>query len=102
MSRRVLLQPTVDLPDETPIDRVRFTWQMRRALIGAGLTTVRAVREAPDETLQKLCHSSADFIRATLGATMSFHGARARLSSDPVARHRNLNLHGIKSPGRFG
>jgi hypothetical protein len=52
----------------TPIEQVRFTWAMRRELIAAGLTTVGAVREAPDEALLglKITAGLASYIRETL------------------------------------
>ncbi len=65
----MLLHPTSKLPNDTPIKQVRFTWEMRRALIDAGLTTVGAVREAADETLLglKMTRGLADHIRSSLG-----------------------------------
>ena len=66
--RRLTLHPTPELPDDTPIEKVRFTWAMRRELIAAGLTTVGAVREASDESLQslKITAGLAAYIRETL------------------------------------
>lgn len=65
----MLLDPTRELPNDTPIKQVRFTWTMRRALIDAGLTTVGAVRAAPDEVLLglKITGGLAAHIRSTLG-----------------------------------
>jgi hypothetical protein len=66
--RRLMLHPTPELPDDTPIEQVRFTWAMRRELIAARLTTVGAVREASDESLQslKITAGLAAYIRETL------------------------------------
>jgi hypothetical protein len=67
--RRMLLHPTSELPDDTPVEQVRLPWNIRRALNGAGLVTVGNVRKAANETLLalKLNCGVVDYIRATLG-----------------------------------
>ena len=67
--RRLVLHPTPELPDDTPVQEVRLPWGMRRQLLLAGLITVGDVREAANETLLELKLNSGvvDFIRATLG-----------------------------------
>ena len=66
--RRLMLHPTPELPDDTPVEQVRFTWAMRRELIAAGLTTIGAVREASDESRQglKITAGLAAYIRELL------------------------------------
>jgi DNA-directed RNA polymerase alpha subunit len=47
----VFLYPTPELSDDTPIEDVRFSARIRRALIAAGIMTVGEIREASDKTL---------------------------------------------------
>jgi hypothetical protein len=67
--RKLRHHPSPELPRDTPVEQVRFTWEMRRALTAAGLTTVGAVRDAADETLLglKMTRGLAAYIRETLG-----------------------------------
>ena len=51
MSERHMVDPTPVLPDETPIDRVRFPTRIHNVLAAAGLKTVGEVRETTDATL---------------------------------------------------
>jgi DNA-directed RNA polymerase alpha subunit len=46
-----LLDPTPELPDDTPLERVRFASRIQNVLSAAGLRTVGDVREVSDETL---------------------------------------------------
>jgi DNA-directed RNA polymerase alpha subunit len=46
-----MLNPTPELPDDTPIDQVEFSPRVRDVLVAAGLKTVDEVRETADETL---------------------------------------------------
>lgn len=43
--------PTPELPDDTPIENIRFATRLRNALAVEGLKTVGEVRETADETL---------------------------------------------------
>jgi DNA-directed RNA polymerase alpha subunit len=64
------LEPTPELPDDTPIDRVRFATRIRNVLNAAGIKTVGEVRETPDEVLlsfQDLGKASVAHHRETLG-----------------------------------
>jgi DNA-directed RNA polymerase alpha subunit len=45
------LDPTPELADDTPIERVRFPTRIRNVLDAAGLKTVGEVREISDDTL---------------------------------------------------
>jgi hypothetical protein len=45
MSERHLVDPTPELPDDTPIDRVRLPTRIHNVLAAAGLKTVGEVRE---------------------------------------------------------
>jgi hypothetical protein len=51
MSEPKLLDPTPELPDDTPISGVEFPARIRNVLAAAGLETVGEVREISDETL---------------------------------------------------
>jgi DNA-directed RNA polymerase alpha subunit len=80
MSERHLVDPTPELPDDTPIDRVQFPTRIRNVLASAGLTTVGEVRETADETLlsfQDLGPSSVKRLREALGLP-SCDGVRPR------------------------
>ena len=62
--------PTPELPDDTPIERVRFPTRIRNVLDVAGLRTVGDVREISDDTLlsfQDIGKGSVAYLRETLG-----------------------------------
>jgi DNA-directed RNA polymerase alpha subunit len=64
------LNPTPELPDDTPIDRIEFSTRVRKALIAAGLRTIGEIRETPNEillNLQDLGPNSVSYLRKTLG-----------------------------------
>jgi DNA-directed RNA polymerase alpha subunit len=64
------LYPTPEIPDDTPIDNVRFSTRIRNALRVSGWTTIGEVREASDATLlslQDLGQGSLTYLRETLG-----------------------------------
>jgi DNA-directed RNA polymerase alpha subunit len=64
------LDPTPELPDDTPIERVRFPTRIRNVLDAAGLRTVGDVREISDDTLlsfQDFGKGSVALLRDTLG-----------------------------------
>jgi DNA-directed RNA polymerase alpha subunit len=70
MSERHMLDPTAELPDDTPIDRVRFPARIQNVLVAAGLKTVGEVRETSDEALlsfQDFGKGSVAHLRETLG-----------------------------------
>jgi hypothetical protein len=48
------LEPTPELPDDTPTREVRFPTPIKSALFAAGLKTVGQVREMSDEALLSL------------------------------------------------
>jgi DNA-directed RNA polymerase alpha subunit len=65
-----MLYPAPELPDDTPIEDVRFSTRIRNALNAAGIKTVGQVREASDATLlsfQDLGPGSVAHLRGTLG-----------------------------------
>ena len=65
-----LIDPKPELPDDTPIDRVRFPTRIRNVLAASGLKTVGEVRDTTDETLlsfQDLGPVSVKRLRETLG-----------------------------------
>ena len=51
----MFLYPTPpELPDDTPIDHVRFATRIRKVLNAAGIKTVGEVRKTSDKTLMTL------------------------------------------------
>jgi DNA-directed RNA polymerase alpha subunit len=70
MSDRKMLDPTVELPDNTPISDVELPTRIRNVLAAAGLKTVSEVRETADETLlsfHDMGIGSVAHLRETLG-----------------------------------
>jgi DNA-directed RNA polymerase alpha subunit len=64
------LEPTPELPDDTPIREVGFPTRTKNALFAAGLKTVGEVREMSDEALLSLPNfgkASVAHLRETLG-----------------------------------
>src|SRR3979409_426334 len=63
------LDPTTELPDDTPISDVKLPTRIQNALTGVGLKTVGEVREISDEnllSLQDLGKGSVALLRETL------------------------------------
>src|ERR1700712_3020660 len=52
--RKLLFDPSPDLPGNTPIGTVRMPARVRNALIDADFHTVGEIRESPDKTLLSL------------------------------------------------
>jgi hypothetical protein len=80
MSEGHLVDPTPELPDDTPIDRVRLPTRIQNVMVIAGLKTVGEVRETADETLlsfQDFGPGSITHLRETLGLP-SRDGVRPR------------------------
>ena len=46
-----MLTPAPELPNDTPIEKVRFSTRIRNALTAAGWKTIGEIREASDEAL---------------------------------------------------
>jgi DNA-directed RNA polymerase alpha subunit len=66
----MFFHPTPELPDDTPIDHVRFASRIRNVLNAAGIKTVGEVRETSDKTLlslQNLGQGSVTNLREMLG-----------------------------------
>jgi DNA-directed RNA polymerase alpha subunit len=66
----LLLYPTPELPDDTPVEDVRFSTRIRNALNTAGFKTIGQVREAPDGmllSLRDIGSTSVAYLRETLG-----------------------------------
>jgi DNA-directed RNA polymerase alpha subunit len=79
------LEPTPELPDNTPIREVRFPARIKDALFAAGLKTVGDVRETLDEALLALPNfgrASVAQLRETLGLP-SCDGVRSSGKSRP-------------------
>jgi DNA-directed RNA polymerase alpha subunit len=67
-----ILYPAPGLPDETPVDNVRFSTRITNALNAAGVKTVGEIRQASNATLlsfQDLGTGSIAHLRKTLGQT---------------------------------
>ena len=70
MNERHLIDPTPELPDDTPIEDIRFPTRLRNALAAEGLKTVGEARETADKTLlsfQDLGPDLVTHLRNTLG-----------------------------------
>jgi DNA-directed RNA polymerase alpha subunit len=68
------LEPTPELPDNTPIREVHLPPRIKDALFAAGIKTVGEVREIPDKvllSLPDLGNTSVDHLRETLGLPSS-------------------------------
>lgn len=66
----MFLYPIPELPDDTPIDHVRFAARIRKVLNAAGIKTVGKICKTSDKTLlglQYLGQSSVTHLRETLG-----------------------------------
>jgi DNA-directed RNA polymerase alpha subunit len=75
------LEPSPELPDDTPVRQVRFPTRIKNALFAAGLKTVGEVREMSDEALLSLPdfgHASIAHLRERLGLP-SIAGVRPRV-----------------------
>src|SRR5258708_35798061 len=80
-----MLDPTPELPDDTPISDVEFPARIRNVLAAAGLKTVGEVRETSGEILlsfQDLGKASVAHLREALGRP-SCDGARPLGTSRP-------------------
>jgi DNA-directed RNA polymerase alpha subunit len=69
LAREVAAGP-MQLPDDTPIENVRFSTRIRNAVTAVGWKTVGEIREASDATLlglQDLGPGSVTSLRETLG-----------------------------------
>src|SRR6267143_6408905 len=65
-----MLYPAPELPDDTPIENVRFSTRIRNGVTAVGWQTVGEIREASDATLlglQDLGPGSVTSLRETLG-----------------------------------
>src|SRR6267154_128148 len=65
-----MLYPAPNLPDDTPIENVRFSTRIRNAVTAAGWKSVGEIREASDATLlglPDLGPGSVTSLRETLG-----------------------------------
>ena len=65
-----MLFPAPELPDDTPVENVRFSTRIRNALDAAGMKTIGEVRETSDDnllSLQDLGPSSISYLRESLG-----------------------------------
>ena len=58
-----LFDPAPDLPDETPLETVRFPTRILNAFTYAGVRTLGEIREASDVTLASLPDLGAGSVR---------------------------------------
>src|ERR1700724_3271476 len=96
-----MLYPAPELPDDTPIENVRFSTRIRNAVTATGWKTVGEIREASDATLlglQDLGPGSVTSLRETLACHGSCRVRCKRLRpsntaarSTKFARSRHLN-----------
>ena len=54
MTNRRLFDPSSDLPNDTPVEVVRFPTRIVNALSRASVRTIGEIRESSDETLASL------------------------------------------------
>jgi DNA-directed RNA polymerase alpha subunit len=69
-----LLDPTPELPDDTPTDRIRLPTRIRNVLAAERLKTVGEIREASDKmliALPDLGRGSVAYLRKTLGQSVA-------------------------------
>jgi DNA-directed RNA polymerase alpha subunit len=69
-----MIDPSPELPDDTPIESVGLPLKVKRALLTAGLKTVGDIRETPDTEIlqiQNLGKNSFTLLRETLGLPSS-------------------------------
>jgi DNA-directed RNA polymerase alpha subunit len=67
-----MFYPAPELPDDTLIDKVRFSTRIRNAVTAAGLKTVGEIRDASDDwllALPDMGKGSVAYLRETLGPT---------------------------------
>src|SRR5712672_816213 len=76
-----MLYPAPELPDDTPVENVRFATRIRKALHAAGMKTIGDVREVSDAALLGLPDfgsGSLSYLRETLGLP-STDGVRPKI-----------------------
>jgi DNA-directed RNA polymerase alpha subunit len=82
------LDPTPELPDDTPVDRLRLPTRIKNVLAAEGVKTVGEVRETLDEMLlafPDLGYGSVAHLRETLGLS-SKDGVRPPLAAGLKAK----------------
>jgi DNA-directed RNA polymerase alpha subunit len=75
-----MLDPIPELPDDTPIDRVRFPTRIYNLLVAADVKTIGEIRKMSDAELQTFQDCGAgtiSYLRRTLGLP-STDGVRQR------------------------
>ena len=80
-----MLYPAPELPDNTPIENVRFSTRIRNAITAGGLKTAGEIRDASDAallSLPDLGKESVAHLRETLGLP-STDGVRPRVGKRP-------------------
>ncbi len=87
-----MIDPSPELPDDTPIVNVELPPRVREALVAAGLKTVGEIRETPDKDILRIQHlgtNSLALLRKTLGLPSSV-GVRGDAVPTPIkAEDRN-------------
>jgi hypothetical protein len=76
-----MLYPAPELPDDTPVENVRFATRIRKALQAAGMKTIGDVREVSDAALLGLPDfgsGSLSYLREALGHS-STDGVRPKI-----------------------
>jgi DNA-directed RNA polymerase alpha subunit len=78
--RKYILDPTPELPDDTPIERVRFPTRIYNLLAAADVKTIGEIRSISDAellTLQDCGAATVTYLRKALGLPL-FDGVRPR------------------------
>jgi DNA-directed RNA polymerase alpha subunit len=78
-----LVDPTPELPDDTPLEKLRLPTRLANALPQAGLKTIGEVRHLSDAELvklEKVGKRSVDYVRKAFGLP-SHEGVRPPKSS---------------------
>lgn len=74
-----MIDPSPELPDNTPISDVKLPTRIRNALTAAGVTTIGEVRETSNATFlsfQDLGAKSVVYLRETLGLARAYSDSR--------------------------
>ena len=87
-----MLYPAPELPDDTPVENVRFATRIRNALNAAGMKTIGEVRETSDDrllSLPDLGRGSIAYLRETLGFSSTDIGLQSSAIGLDIARQHH-------------
>jgi DNA-directed RNA polymerase alpha subunit len=72
-----MLFPAPEIPDDTPVENVRFATRIRNALNAAGMKTIGEIRAMPDDKLRRMRGigtGSLAHLRKTIGGGLKAKG----------------------------